>query len=81
MSVVVATRPLTSTREPAPKRIPFVLSSNTRPFDDRVPKISETLPPVTRLTETELDDGMLKFVTSPRSMLNERQSIREELVN
>ncbi len=45
-----ATRPLTSTREPAPKITPFGLIRNTLPFDCSEPRIWVGLWPVMRLS-------------------------------
>ncbi len=57
--VVLAISPPTSTREPAPNRIPFGFMSMILPLAVICPRITEGSTPVTRLSVTDAADGWL----------------------
>ena len=65
MSDVVAIRPATSTCAPGPKNTPAGLMSQTWPLAIRSPRMLETLPPVTRLSATELLPGWMNCTVEP----------------
>src|SRR6202790_4143097 len=65
MSALVAIRPATSTWAPGPKNTPAVLMSHTCPLAIRLPMIWLTLPPVTRLSATELAPGWMNCTVEP----------------
>ncbi len=65
---VVATRPPTSTREPAPKITPRGFDRNTRPSACSWPRISEGSAPVTRLNSTAAASGWRMCTRSPAAM-------------
>src|SRR5690348_16510998 len=65
MSEVVAINPATSTCAPAPKNTPAGLTIQTCPFALRFPRIWLTLPPVTRLSATELELGWTNCTVEP----------------
>ncbi len=66
---VEANRPPTFTTEPAPKRMPLGLMSQTRPLAWSWPRITEGSPPVTRLSEIEELEGWRYRTTSSAAML------------
>ena len=59
-----ATRPATSICAPAPNSMPLGLTTNTRPFDCKVPSISEGSMPTTRFNTALADDCWMKRVVS-----------------
>ena len=67
---VEATRPATSTCEPAPNTMPLGLIKNTRPLDCSLPKISDGFSPTTRLSTWLAAFCCTKRVSSSRPMLN-----------
>src|ERR1700681_458522 len=68
MSALVAIRPATSTWAPGPKNTPAGLMSQTCPLAVRLPMIWLTLPPVTRLSATELTPGCTNCTLEPAGM-------------
>src|SRR5436853_7031844 len=73
MSDVVAIRPATSTCAPGPKNTPAGLMSQTWPLAIRSPRMFETLPPVTRLSATELLPGCTNCTIDPFGIENALQ--------
>ena len=67
---VEATRPATSTCDPAPNTMPLGLIRNTRPLDCRLPRMTDGSTPVTRLSTWLVAFCCTKRVSSPRLMLN-----------
>src|ERR1039458_7831105 len=78
---VVATRPLTSTREAGPKNTPFGLIRITLPLAVSVPSICDGSGSLMRFSVTEEEEGWLNFVVSLGAMLKERQSITARCVD
>ena len=70
MRSVDAIRPATSTREPAPNKTPFGLSSHTVPLLDRPPKIRLASCPNTRLSTLLAALGCSKRTDWPAPMEN-----------
>ena len=67
---VEATSPATSTRALAPKNMPFGLMRKTRPFDCRVPRMTDGSTPVTRLSTVLAADCWMKRVVSAAPIEN-----------
>ena len=67
---VLATRPATSTRAPAPNSTPFGLSSHTWPLLDRLPRMWDGSCPTTRFSTLLLADGCTKRTASCAPMEN-----------
>src|SRR5258708_40309560 len=68
MSAVVARSPPTLTCEPAPKKTPLGLTSQTCPFAVSDPSICEAPGPVTRLSAMEPLFGCWKATLAPLDM-------------
>ena len=67
---VLATRPATSTRAPAPNSTPWGLSSHTCPLLDRLPRMCDGFWPTTRFSTLLLADGCTKRTASCAPMEN-----------
>ncbi len=63
-----ATMPAVSISACLPKTMPLRLIRNTRPLDNRLPRMSEGMLPVTRLSTAEAPCCCTKRVSSPREM-------------
>src|SRR5271170_3965806 len=74
---VEATSPATSTRLPAPNKMPLGLIRNTRPFDCNVPRMIEGSMPVTRFNTALEADCWTKLVISPTPIENPCQLMIE----
>ena len=75
LPVVVASKPFTSTCDPAPNKTPLGLSMTIFPLASRWPKIWLGLALLIRLSTTAEDDGWINCVVSPFAMVKLLQSI------
>ena len=81
MSIALATSPPTSTREPAPKTMPFGLTSTTCPFDDSCPNSADGSAPITRFSDTDCAFGICTctLACAPMSKLSQLMAARVEV--
>ena len=70
MFSVLATKPAVSTRPPGPTKMPAGLTSQTRPLDVRLPRMTDGSLASTRLSTLLEAEGWTKRVVCPAPMLN-----------